>query len=696
MHLRLISTAPLGNAESISLILKALGDILYNRIMKRFSSSMCLTIGSLVAANLVPILWSRDGNVGNLLLLYWLETWIIGFYNVFKIQKASGLISQREERVMKIQLFGKMYQEVTRKSITVIFAVQYSVVIFLYGALLFGLFVPTFFANAGSGNQAITSNFTLSFLAFFFSHGVSFFVNYLGKKEYLVISPAHQMLQPYDRIIAMHLTLILGTMILGTVHNIIIAPNSLFLSVVGIILIKLFADLATHIKEHMIRDATESTNQNLPGKGEILFPKILRWAAKIIITLIVVILVVRGIGTFHLITKRNNRQIPVQNLPQTKIEPTDTLASASAAIQTKASSEFHIVFISDHYTDFSAFFQDAQLMQQYLLSREPFTEFAAIFRFHTLENSADLGCDNAEWNVKEGANEVLELLNCDGEKIIQIVENAGIPYTRIIVLSNNSKLRMGGSIAGFNAIEWGGIPSNNNIAIVNTSLSEQQSKQFFVHEFAHTFGLQDEYLLFAIPGSEGNNCIDNCCASSQCVDWKDMEGAECIPGCSYPNWYRSSLDSTMKSSSAEYFNVVSLDILRRRLRKFTDPELVTGSGSWNWNIPRPTNPGAVAGDTMSFTGESWNRGAIKAGPSVMSGRLDVGDDGKWDITFSTAQIAALAPDVIQTHLWSDAWIASAGAHRLEVCVDVANTVKEADEKNNCKSWDFTVREKQAD
>jgi uncharacterized protein DUF6498 len=77
----------------------------------------------------------------------------------------------------------------------------------------------------------------------FISHGVSFFSNFLGRREYIGTKLKQQMIEPYKRIMVMHITLIVGgflTLILGTLQ-----PALLLL-----IILKSGADLRAHLREH--------------------------------------------------------------------------------------------------------------------------------------------------------------------------------------------------------------------------------------------------------------------------------------------------------------------------------------------------------------------------------------------------------------------------------------------------------------
>jgi hypothetical protein len=75
------------------------------------------------------------------------------------------------------------------------------------------------------------------------SHGISFFLNFIGNREYAGNSTSALMAAPYKRIIVMHVTVILGGWIvlaLGTP-----APALLVL-----VVLKLIVDMRAHRREH--------------------------------------------------------------------------------------------------------------------------------------------------------------------------------------------------------------------------------------------------------------------------------------------------------------------------------------------------------------------------------------------------------------------------------------------------------------
>ncbi len=66
------------------------------------------------------------------------------------------------------------------------------------------------------------------------------------------------------------------------------------------------------------------------------------------------------------------------------------------------------------------------------------------------------------------------------------------------------------------------------------------------------------------------------------------------------------------------------------------------------------------------------------------------NDGTFDITPANQTTNALVAGSTETETWSNAWVAVAGTHRLEVCSDVGLAITESDETNNCTTMTFTV------
>jgi hypothetical protein len=83
----------------------------------------------------------------------------------------------------------------------------------------------------------------VSIAALFISHGISFYTNFIGEREYEGATVSGLMTAPYNRIIVMHLTLIFG----GWIILLIGMPTG---ALVLLLLLKTAADLHAHRHEH--------------------------------------------------------------------------------------------------------------------------------------------------------------------------------------------------------------------------------------------------------------------------------------------------------------------------------------------------------------------------------------------------------------------------------------------------------------
>jgi hypothetical protein len=166
-------------------------------------------------------------NLGEVMVLYWAESAVIGFWNV-----------------IKLAIVGKW---------AALFAAPFFVGHF--GGFMAGHFMFIYYLfvrgiDAAGPEPGVRDALLEIFVplwpalaALFISHGVSFFTNYLPRREYLGTDLKTQMGEPYKRIIVMHLTIILGgflTMLLRT-------PAAALLLLIAL---KTATDLYAHRKEH--------------------------------------------------------------------------------------------------------------------------------------------------------------------------------------------------------------------------------------------------------------------------------------------------------------------------------------------------------------------------------------------------------------------------------------------------------------
>lgn len=196
--------------------------------MKNFS------IISLITINLIPIFgvifW--DWNLFSILISYWSENIIIGFYNVLKMAKT-------EKAELNIsEALGEKQKLSSKKIINIAFF------IFHYGFFTFvhGIFLLTLSGIFGKSSIQI-SNIILMMFSFLVSHGISFYENYIGKEEYKKISLNKLFSQPYTRIVLLHITIIA----LG--FSVALLGSPIF-ALILLVVLKTGIDLLAHKKEH--------------------------------------------------------------------------------------------------------------------------------------------------------------------------------------------------------------------------------------------------------------------------------------------------------------------------------------------------------------------------------------------------------------------------------------------------------------
>lgn len=211
-----------------------------------------LSAAVLVAVNLLPLIgvafwgWS----LMLILVLYWIESGIVGAINVFKIARAQGpsTLSVGGSR-MTIRMTG-MAAGLARGGIIGFFILHYGMFWVVHGIFVFLL--PLFAGLSTIGPDASgpmdfgplpLEGVGLSAAALAVSHGVSFFVNYLGRGEYLHVSPEGQMMSVYGRVIVLHVTIIFGAFVIGFFGT----PFAALVLLVGL---KTLIDLFFHLREH--------------------------------------------------------------------------------------------------------------------------------------------------------------------------------------------------------------------------------------------------------------------------------------------------------------------------------------------------------------------------------------------------------------------------------------------------------------
>ena len=199
----------------------------------------------LIVANALPLIGVLffDWNLLQILFLYWFESGIVGFYSIFKLIKISGIFS-----IFLVPFFIIHYGG------------------FMTGHLffIFVLFAPhLIYSSFFPSSEIIISLLNIikfSVVVLIVSHGISFFFNFIGNREYQLTNIGKQMQAPYRRIIIMHLTLLFSGWL------ILLFKEPIF-GLVLLIVIKTIADLNSHLKEHdvfegrSVKNMTDTYNQ---------------------------------------------------------------------------------------------------------------------------------------------------------------------------------------------------------------------------------------------------------------------------------------------------------------------------------------------------------------------------------------------------------------------------------------------------
>jgi hypothetical protein len=206
---------------------------------------------ALLAANMIPLfgVLFLKWDAFYVVLLYWAENLVIGFYNVLKMAFVAVPHPMAH--------LGKLFM-------IPFFTVHYGIFTAVHGFFVFAIFnkdngvdppmggenwpcclvfVQMFFNLAKYTYSVIPPQVRLSVLALLASHGISFVYNYIFKREYATTHPIKLMASPYGRVVVMHIAILAGgffTMALGS--------PAILLAV--LVVLKTILDLSLHNRSH--------------------------------------------------------------------------------------------------------------------------------------------------------------------------------------------------------------------------------------------------------------------------------------------------------------------------------------------------------------------------------------------------------------------------------------------------------------
>jgi hypothetical protein len=192
----------------------------------------------LIAANLVPLIGAMffGWSLFEIVVIYWLENAVIGFYNVLKMAMARG----GDGAVL------------ARLGTMTFFSFHYGLFWVVHGVFVFQFFAGDTFGVSLDRTGLSPGNVLIALGSLILSHGVSFVLNFVGGGERMDATVAELMAQPYSRVVILHLTILGGgfaAMLLG----------SPLWAVVMMIVLKIGVDVAAHRAEHRKLASTGST-----------------------------------------------------------------------------------------------------------------------------------------------------------------------------------------------------------------------------------------------------------------------------------------------------------------------------------------------------------------------------------------------------------------------------------------------------
>lgn len=195
---------------------------------------MFLSSISLIITNIVPLFGAIffDWSIYSILIAYWIENLIIGYFTYIKIPLSLG--NNKENKILRLFNLPPFQENMVINR----FLRDYMFFCIVHGVLLF-----VFFFIDVKFEIDIIPNILLMTVLLFISHWISYRSNFMGKKEYLRISPSQQVVMPYSRIMIMHLVVLMG--------GLIVENNGYKLVAVGfLVILKTAADLGSHLFEH--------------------------------------------------------------------------------------------------------------------------------------------------------------------------------------------------------------------------------------------------------------------------------------------------------------------------------------------------------------------------------------------------------------------------------------------------------------
>jgi hypothetical protein len=184
-----------------------------------------LSVALLIVANFVPVIGVLrfDWDLGQLMVLFWAENAVVGFFGLAKL-----VVVQRWLALISVPFFIMHFG--------MFMAVHF---MFVYELFVAGRKGPPLDSQV---MLALLAPLWSAILAIFISHGVSFFGNFLARREYIARKSNDQMAEPYRRVMVLHVTLIFGGFAVMSLGQPIFA-------LLLLVALKIAVDVHAHLRE---------------------------------------------------------------------------------------------------------------------------------------------------------------------------------------------------------------------------------------------------------------------------------------------------------------------------------------------------------------------------------------------------------------------------------------------------------------
>jgi hypothetical protein len=213
---------------------------------------------TLIVYNFLPIagviFW--DWSLFTVLLLYWLESGVIGFFNMFKIGMARAPFDE------SFRINNQPPGPNARLFVLLFFPFHYGVFWIVHGVFVFMYFGFGFLPGVDPGSVdgfagLDARGIGIAAVAMLISHTLSFLMVFVGDREYMSISPDRQMMQPYSRVLVLHGTILGGAWV-------VTQAGTPMAALALLVVLKMCIDLILHVRTaggHAANPASEAEQE---------------------------------------------------------------------------------------------------------------------------------------------------------------------------------------------------------------------------------------------------------------------------------------------------------------------------------------------------------------------------------------------------------------------------------------------------